>query len=241
MKLKTILILSVLAMTVLAAVSCTTAPKPADTKPAVQETVKKPEIQPPLIKDILGPKEAAPAEDTLLTCWAIDPDGRKLTYVWAVDAGTIKGDGRQGIWKTPDKLGSYTVSVKVTNDAGLEASQSKAFTVVAVPDSHKTTDNTVYLKLSLTGNDMVKAFASVRVSTINEVQCSVENQDLTELNFKWNAPIGKLSAGNLAEGKASRVGWIAPGTPGQYTVGVSVTDKNGREARGEAVFNVFAE
>jgi hypothetical protein len=235
-----IIFLSILALTIFPAVSCTAAPPPVVTKPAVQETVK-PVIQPPVIKDLLGPKEAAPAEETLLVCWAIDPDGRKLTYTWSTETGTIRGDGRQGFWKTPDKPGSYTVSVKVANDAGLEASQSKAFTVVAVPETHKANDTTVYLNLSLSSNDVVKTWTKARVTSTNEIQCNVENQDLAELTFKWNVPIGKLFGTNIAEGKASRVAWIAPGVPGQYIVSVIVTDKNGREVKGEANFEVYAD
>jgi hypothetical protein len=242
MKNNTLLALSILVLCVLTAVSCTAAPQPVTPKPAVQETVKKPELQPPVIKDILGPKTAALSEDTQYTCWANDPDGRKLSYAWSVEAGTVKGTGgREAIWKTPDKPGTYTISVKVTNDVGLEASFSKAFDMVAVPDSHKFTDTTVYLKMSLTNNEMVKAWARVKVMDTSEIQCSVENQDLSDLTIKWTAPIGKLSGSGIAEGKAGRVGWIAPGTPGQYVVGVTITDKNGREVKGEVNLDVYAE
>lgn len=241
MKNNILIVFSLIALSVLTAVSCTAAPQPATPKPAVEETVAKPVIQPPVIKDILGPKAAALSEDTLFTCWAVDPDGRKLTFAWSVEAGTVKSSGREAYWKTPDKAGTYTISVKVTNDAGLEATKSKAFDIVAVPDTHKFTDNTVYLKLSLAGNDAVKAWSRIKVMDTGEIQCSVENQDLSELTFKWSAPVGKLSGTGLAEGKASRVGWIAPGTPGTYTVGVTVTDKNNRSATGEVNFEVFAE
>ena len=95
--------------------------------------------------------------------------------------------------------------------------------------------------MSLTGNEIAKAWTTVRVTETREIQCSVENQDLAELTFKWSSPVGKLAGNNLAEGKASRVGWIAPGTPGQYTVGVTVTDKNGRSVKSEVNFDVFTD
>lgn len=223
------------------AVSCAVAPQAPTPQPVTQQEVKKPEPKPPVIKDILGPKEAAPSEDTAITCWAVDPDGRKLTYSWSVDSGTISGVGRSAVWKTPAQPGTYTISVKVVNDAGLEAAQSKSFTVVPVPETHKTTDTTVYLKLSFPSSEVVKISAPLRVTAINEIQCVIEGADTSGLTFKWNAPVGKLSGNKLAEGKASRVGWIAPGTPGDYTISVIVTDSSGREARGEVTFNVYAD
>jgi hypothetical protein len=223
------------------AISCSGTPQTVPPQPVTQQEVKKPELKPPVIKDILGPKEAAPSEDTAITCWAVDPDGRKLTYNWSVDNGTITGQGRSAIWKTPAQPGSYTISVKVVNDAGLEASQSKSFTVVPVPETHKTTDTTVYLKLSFPSNDVVKISAPLRVTAINEIQCVIEGAEASGLTFKWSAPVGKLSGNKLAEGKASRVGWIAPGTPGDYTISVLVTDQSGHEARGEVTFNVYAD
>lgn len=242
MKVKIILVLSALALIIFAAASCTTATKPAETKPAAQEIIKKPEIQPPVIKDILGPQSAALSENTTFVCWAIDPDGRKMTFAWAVEQGRLFQNGTKDvIWTTPEKPGNYTISVKVTNDAGLEASFSKAFKIEDVPDSHKYTDATIYLKLSLSNNDIIKTWSKIRVNDTSEIQCSVENNDVADLNFKWNAPVGKLSGNNLAEGKAFRVGWSAPGVPDKYTVSVTVTDQSGREARGEVTFDVYVE
>jgi len=233
--------LSALMIAILTAVSCTATPQPVTTKPAVQETVQKPEIQPPAIKDILGPKAAALSEDTLFTCWAIDPDGRKLTYDWSVEAGTVRGTGREAIWTTPDKPGNYTISVRVTNDAGMEASLSKSFNMVETPETHKFTDTTIYLKMQLPGYDVVKVQARSKVMTTNEIQCSVEGQDAEQLTFKWNCPIGKLSGIELGKDKASRVGWISPGTPGDYSLSVIVSNQSGQEARGKINFEVYAE
>jgi hypothetical protein len=238
-------ILSALIMAVLLATACSTSPSPAASKPdeakPTPEAVARPVIQPPLIKDILGPKEAAVSENTTVTCWAVDPDGRKLTFLWSVDAGTIKANGRDAVWATPSTPGSYTINVKITNDAGLDASMSKQFKVVAVPDSHKFTDNTIYLKMTLQSNDTVRQSVSSHVMTANEIQCLVADQDPAQLTYKWNAPIGKLAGPSLAEGKAARVGWVSPGTPGQYTVGVTVTDKAGHQATGEVNFDVIGD
>lgn len=234
--------LIILALAVLPALSCAATPPTTTTTPQTPIEIKKPEPKPPVLKDILGPKEAAVNSKTQYTGWAIDPDGRKLTYEWTVEAGTITADGKkEAYWDTPDKPGTYKISVKVTNDAGLSASMSKAFEVVPLPETHKYVDNTIYIKLQMPSATPVRVEARCQVTNIAEIQCNVEGRDPSQFKFKWEAPISKLSGNGLAEGKADRVGWIAPGTPGQYKVSVTVTDQSGSEARGEVTFDVFAQ
>ena len=236
--------LGILTLAVLPATSCT-GQKEATTPPSspqAEQSYTRPEPKPPVIKDILGPQAAAISEETLFTCWAIDPDGRKLTYEWSAEEGTVRSESRrEAYWKTPDKPGTYSISVKVTNDAGLSDNMTKKFSVEEVPATHKYEDTTIYLKLQMPGTEAVKISTRCPVTTVVEIQCTVEGRDPSQLNFKWDAPIGKLAGNGLEEGKASRIGWLAPGTPGQYTVGVTVTDQAGNTATGEVSLEVFAQ
>lgn len=234
--------LIIVALAVLPAISCAAAPAASTTPPKPPVVIKKPDPKPPVIKDILGPKEAAVSSKTQFTCWAVDPDGRKMTYEWTAEAGTITANGaKEGYWDTPAKPGAYKISVKVTNDAGLTDNMSKTFEVVPMPETHKYVDNTIYLKLPMPGSAPVRVEARSPVTSIVEIQCIVEGRDSSQLKFIWTAPISRLSGNGLAEGKASRVGWIAPGTPGQYAVSVTVTDESGSEAKGEVTIDVFAQ
>ena len=72
-----------------------------------------------------------------------------------------------------------------------------------------------------------------------EIQCVIPDRDLSEFTYTWAANAGKLMADGLNEGKASRVGWIAPNQAGQYLVGVLVTDGAGNKAIGEVTFEVL--
>ena len=234
--------LLILTLAALPAASCSSQQEATTLSPETQVTSQKPEPKPPVVKDILGPQAAAVSSETLLTCWAVDPDGRKLTYEWSAEDGSVKSDGnKEAYWKTPDKLGSYAITVKVTNDAGLSDSMTKKFSVEEMPATHMYVDNTVYLKLQIPSSEVVKISTRYPVATTVEIQCTVEGREASQLSFKWDAPIGKLSGNGLAEGKASRIGWMAPGTPGQYTVRVIVTDQAGNTATGEVSLEVFAQ
>lgn len=245
MKRTPVLIMSILMASALMASACATSsstgtPQPSQTT-STASTDLQPEIHPPEIKDILGPDEAAVSENTSFVCWAIDPDNRNLTYEWSVSSGSVSGTDRNGTWWTPEKPGTYTITCKVTNDAGLETVKSKDFVISALPETHKFEDKTIYLKLNLPSNDLVTVSTTCAVNTILEIQCNVAGSEADLLTYQWNAPIGKISGNGLAEGKADRLGWIAPGTPGQYKIAVTVSDKLDRSARGEVTINVMAQ
>lgn len=234
--------LIILALAALPVASCASQPQTTLPQQQVQQTYAEPEPKPPVVKDILGPQTSAVSEEAHFTCYAVDPGGKKLTYEWSAEEGSIRSDGnKEASWKTPDKPGTYAISVKVTNDAGLSDNMTKTFSVEEMPATHMYVDNTIYLKLQMPDTGVVRVSTRCPVTTIVEIQCTVAGRDPSQLSFKWSAPIGKLAGAGLAEGKASRVGWMAPGTPGQYTVSVTVTDQAGNMATGEVSLEVFAQ
>jgi hypothetical protein len=222
--------------------ACATTPPPRVSTPPAGKPVTQPTIQPPVIAGISGPRESAPASEVQLTCIARDINGLALSYSWSVDKGTIKDEGKPMgsavIWITPDTTGNYTATVKVTNSRGGEASFSKSFGVVTNPFGNNTTDSTIYLELNMSSASPVTASGAATAGEISEIQCVVRGQDLATLTFKWSAPIGKLMGSGIEEGQANRVGWLAPGVPGQYTVNVTVSDKSGHVAKGQVAFDV---
>ena len=72
------------------------------------------------------------AEDTgcrrnapvMFDCIAYDHDGDELTYQWTATGGEIKGEGPFVSWVAPDELGTYTITVQVSDDKGGEAEES---------------------------------------------------------------------------------------------------------------------
>jgi len=210
------------------------APAPAVVTPS---TPAPPAVAQPVIRDIAGALEWHPNEENVLICACSDPDGNPLTYYWTAEKGIIKGEGQRVSWTPPEELGEYEIVVRVTNDKGGEATSSKKFAVVAPPPPPE--DKTVYLKLTPPSATVATATGRVRSFFMSEIQCEIPGRDLSEFTYTWTANGGKLTAEGLDEGKASRVGWLAPGANGLFIVKVKVTDKAGNWAEGEVTYEVL--
>jgi hypothetical protein len=193
----------------------------------------------PVAVSIIGGSEWKPSTEGSVICEASDPDGDKLSYIWSAENGTIKGEGNKVIWVTPDTTGDYAVTVRVIDGKGGEATASKSFKVVSNSYGNDSPDMPIYLKLVIPSGSVVKESRRVRIWTTSEIQCIVQNVDAAELTYKWSSPVGKLNGNDIAAGKASRVGWTSPGVAGTYTVGITVIDKSGNEAKGEVTFEVL--
>lgn len=198
-----------------------------------------PENSAPVIVSIIGVSELKPSAEGILTCDVSDPDGDKLIYIWSTENGTIKGEGNQVIWVTPETTGDYAITVSVSDGKGGEATTSKRFKVVTNPYGNDSPDTTIYLKFVMPSEKTVQETRRVRTWTTWEIQCIVQDIDADELTYEWSSPVGKLNGNGLAEGKASRTGWTTPGVAGTYTVSVTITDKTGNKAKGEVTFETL--
>jgi len=204
----------------------------------IPPTPPPPAVPQPVIRNIAGLSEWNPNVESALSCAVSDPEGNPLTFTWTAEKGIIKGEGQKVSWVPPNEIGEYEITVKVTNGKGGEASFSKRFSVVnpAPPEP----DKTIYLKLSIPSANPVIAQGRIRSFFTAEIQCDVEGRDPAELTYTWAAGGGKLVGIGLNEGRASRVGWIAPqGGEEKYKVYVLVADKAGNQAVGEVDFEVL--
>ncbi len=192
-----------------------------------------------VVTDIVGKREIKPLEENPLICAAEDANKGDLSYTWSAEKGTIKGEGQTVTWTAPNSLGDYSVTVKVVSNKGGETTFSKKFKVTDDPYHNKTPDKTIYLNLTIPSDNAVIAKTKLRTFTTAEIQCNVNSVDPAGLTYNWTDGGGKLVAENLAAGRASRVGWIAPGASGFFTVTVVVSDKQGRQATGEVVVEVL--
>lgn len=213
--------------------ACTSSPPPVKPKPV---SPPPPGISQPEIMNIIGSPEWNPGKENTLLCAARDPDGNPLTYVWTAEKGVIKGDGQKVTWLPPDTIGEYEISVKVDNGKGAGASFSKKFKVVVAVEEP---DKTIYLKLTVPSNNVVSVDSRIRAFFTTEIQCEVTGADAANLTYIWGATGGKLMADGLEEGKASRVGWLAPGQGGPNKIAVIVQDKQGNKAAGEVNVEVL--
>jgi hypothetical protein len=187
---------------------------------------------------IMGISEIKPSTVDNLTCVTSDDAAKDLNYTWTSADGTIQGSGRQVAWLAPETPGDYAISVKVTS-GGQQDTFSRNIKVTTNPFNNDQPDQTIYLKLTLPSTDIVKEGRTIRVWTTEEIQCDVAGSNPADLTYTWTIPGGKLAGNGLSEGKANKVGWIAPGEASDYIVSVVVADKFGNSARGEVDFTVF--
>ncbi|MBN1375496.1 MAG: hypothetical protein JXA01_05015 [Dehalococcoidia bacterium] len=189
--------------------------------------------------DIVGIHEWKPLQESTLICALEEESDSTLKYSWSAEQGTINGQGKQATWIAPEIPGSFRVTVEVSDAGGKGTTFSKAFKVTTNPYNNDTPDSTIYLKFNLPSSTVVTGAAHPKVFTTSEIQCVVEGSRASDLTYQWTSPTGKLIGNGLEEGKASRVGWIAPGIAGDYKVSVIVSDKSGNSASGEVNFDVY--
>ena len=65
-----------------------------------------------------------PGGNCTITCTASDPDGDTLTYEWEASDGAISGGGSTVTWIAPAALGSYIITVNVSDGKGDPVSDS---------------------------------------------------------------------------------------------------------------------
>ncbi len=169
---------------------------------------------PPVIESLKAQRARANrAEAIVIECVTSDVEGDNLTYNWSASAGSFYGTGSITAWLAPTELGSYTISVAVTDGKGGGTSAQLVIDVMA---------NQPPVIESLTATDMVVIFGN---ST--DITCVASDPDSDELAYSWNAAEGEIS------GEGSTVMWNAPDICGEYvTVTVTVFDDRGAETSG---------
>lgn len=206
--------------------ACCTAPVP------IQKTNSS-----PMIESMSFPQDAFAVQDIAISCQASDPDGDSLRYEWSADNGKIKGDGANIIWISPDSMGTYTVRIKLLDGRGGEAIQDISIRVLNNADG--TTTEPITLKMSLPSSAVVSERRTVKVGTMTKITCATAIDAGNEVSYTWTATGGRLKGKGIDEKTASGVYWTAPPAVNLYTVTVLMTDSEGREAKGEVIFDVF--
>jgi hypothetical protein len=200
--------------------------------------VVKQENHAPVIEKITYAKDVFSNSENELICLASDVDGDNLTYRWTCEAGNIKSDGTNALWMPPGKMGTYPVTLMVTDGRGGEAKETINIRVVTNADGTATPTIEIKLKLGET-QPVVIDKQRARIWTTTEIVCIVENAEGNQLTYTWSANGGKITGKSVLEGKADRIGWTAPGMPNDGTINVKVEDGQGRQATGQVNIHVF--
>jgi hypothetical protein len=164
----------------------------------------------PAITGLEAPERVLPSGSYQIVCNATDGDGDALTYYWSTSAGAISGEGAMVTWIAPNSVGSYNVTVTVTDRRGGEAMKQVSIEVRA---------NT-----SPSINSLVADAEWTLLSGTLQVMCTASDPDGDEISYEWAATGGDIS------GMGAVVNWTAPEEVGIYHVTVVVKDRHGSSA-----------
>jgi hypothetical protein len=192
----------------------------------------------PVIEKITYTKDVFSNSENELICLASDADGDNLTYLWTCEAGNIKSDGSSVLWMPPGKMGTYPVTLMVTDGRGGEAKETINIRVVTNADGTATPTIEIKMKMGET-QPVVIDKQRARIWTTTEIVCIVENAEGNQLTYNWSANGGKITGKSVLEGKADRIGWTAPGVQSDSTIDVNVEDGQGKKATGQVNIHVF--
>ena len=170
--------------------------------------------QAPIISEFGASKKlAAPSEQIQLKCVAVDRDRDPLKYLWSASGGAIEGNGPTVAWSAPEKSGSYTITVKVNDGNGGEAT---AQLIVDV--------------LSKSGNPPIIEDLSARPRVIFKEKsttlfCDAMDPDGDALTYQWETKAGRIV------GEGGRVNWFAPNEEKEFIITCTATDSKGNKSR----------
>ena len=163
-----------------------------------------------------------------MLCTASDPDGDELSYAWSASGGDIAGIGRVVSWNAPQEVGTYEVTVVVTDTYGDSATQS-------VPVSVLTGQPPVIETLLISAEHCyLKPYSGgyyVGKEQMYAIECIVADTNI-ELFHEWSCTGGELS------GDGSLVIWTAPDVSAEVTVTVAVSDIGGNMASENVALSV---
>jgi len=179
-----------------------------------------PANQPPVISSLTADEEQVnPSGDCQVRCVASDPDGDELSYTWSASEGDISGEGAVVTWVAAEEVGAYTITVKVTDGRGGEATMQLTIDVIV---------NHAPVIESLTAEP-----SPVRQGKTSTIECVASDLDEDELSYLWSANRGNIS------GQGSTVAWTTPNACGTYIITVTVADGRGGEVSEELEVEVI--
>ena len=79
------------------------------------------------------PERVLPSGSYQIVCTASDRDGDELSYEWSTTGGNISGTGAAVNWAAPEEVGTYDVTVVVTDGYGGSATNSLLINVSSGP------------------------------------------------------------------------------------------------------------
>lgn len=163
--------------------------------------------RPAIVSLEADPERVVPSGTCQIVCNATDADREELSYGWSADGGAISGEGARVTWTAPGAVGSYNITVIVSDGRGGTVTD---YVTVTVRRNNSPTINN--LTLSPTW--------ALPSGSLN-VTCDASDSDGDELSYEWTATGGNIS------GTDATVTWTAPQEVGVYNITVVVGDDHG--------------
>ncbi|MFC1970011.1 Ig-like domain-containing protein [Chloroflexota bacterium] len=180
----------------------------------------------PVISNLMSEKYVIfPLQHSEITCVASDIDGDNLTYEWSANGGNISGEGSMVTWIAPDAVGTYSITIAVSDGNGIQSTSYLSIEVVA-------THEPIIEDLIFTPQDSDPEGLQVRRGEICSIECLASDQDGDVLSYEWSASRGSIS------GEGPVVNWTAPNADGTYNITVVVTDGRDGESKGSLTIDV---
>ena len=154
------------------------------------------------------PERVIPSGSCQIACNATDRDGDELSYNWSANGGEMNGEAATVIWTAPNSVGSYDVTVTVTDGRGGEVTEQ---VIIEVRANRPPTINSL----------IADAAWTLRSGSL-QVICTASDPDDDELSYEWSTTGGDIS------GTGAVANWTAPQEVGTYNITVVVTDGHGR-------------
>jgi len=189
-------------------------------------------------QELLCPAEVPASFDTVLLIRASDPGDNKTRFEWSAENGTIRGEGESVTWNTPPEYGTHKIDVKAINESGHESISQASIDIVPFYLTQVDPDPEINLKLPIIGSSTVSEQSLVGPLTNAEISCDTPLSNINNYKYSWSCNGGKIQGTGLKDGTASKIGWISPGVPGNYTVTVMAIDKWGNITVGSVYFQV---
>ena len=190
-----------------------------------------PTSHPSIITSLKAEREIVPTSGKCqIECIASNTSGTELSYEWSASDGKIDGNGPIVTWTAPSSVGTYTITVKVSNDSGGRDTGRITLTVQTnhtptIASVNVTPKEPKYIKEYSGGYKILKGKNC-------EIECVASDLDDDKLNYEWTADGGSLS------GEGSMITWTAPSKGGEVTIIVTVSDSGGGMATKSIVFEV---
>jgi hypothetical protein len=192
----------------------------------------------PVSYELLYPAEVPAAFDTVLLVRTAETDNDRLRFQWSSENGTIRGEGESITWSAPAEYGLYKMDVKVIDASDRENAHQAGINVIPFYRTQADPDPEINLKLPVFSNSVVGEQCLVGPLTNAEISCDAPFSNMAGYKYEWSVNGGKIQAVGLKDGTASKIGWISPGVPGNYTVIVKAVNTWGNITVGSVYFQV---